>query len=338
MEKCTNVYSITVGELCELVDNGIICLNLFAENNDIQRNDVWGIDKKTKFIDTLLDDDMSAPTLIFVKKDDYYMVVDGKQRISSTVSYVNDDFKLNSNTSCKNLIGRKFSKLSQEEKNILLNKRLSFQDIPFKSETQLKELFIRFNSGEKLKPIEIWRASLGNKLPFLNEMVKHEVFKYLEFTNKQLMHFADIETALDFILEQQTPGSDHNKKTKEAYAISCGIYDEFSANFKNHIIMKLDYMKESLMLGKDEKIDNKKVLNSIVKSANKILIFRLVDEAINLGMSNKDFYLFIQDYFLNPEFTYDKIAGTTSTSNKSSLIVRYNHLLKELKKIIRKVA
>jgi hypothetical protein len=42
-------------------------------------------------------------------------------------------------------------------------------------------------------------------------MVKNKTVNCLGFTKAQLKHFADTETALDFVFEQLSPGSDHNK-------------------------------------------------------------------------------------------------------------------------------
>lgn len=333
-ENSSNVYGVTIRGMVTMIKQKRVALNLYSENNDVQRNEVWDNNKKSLLIDTILSDDVDVPTLIFVKKDDTYMVADGKQRLIAITSYVNDGFKLSKHMKKfgeHEIANLKFSQLPRELQNKILNNKITFQEIPYKSDEQIAELFIRLNSGEKLKPVEIWRASLGNKLPFVQKVAKHRCFKCFNFTKSQVTRFYDVETALDLIMEELVPGSDHNKKTKESFVASNSKYADFVDDFKNSIETKLDYIADTLD-GKD-----KEIVKVITSSANKIIVYRVIDVAINSGISTQDFYAFLEGYFTNKRNSYKKIAGHTSTSNKSSLNKRYTHISDALKKYVKEL-
>lgn len=331
-QNSSNVYGLTVRGMVSMIKQQRVALNLYSENNDVQRNEVWDNNKKSLLIDTILSDDVDVPTLIFVKKGDTYMVADGKQRLITITSYVNDGFKLSKHTKKfgeHEIANLKFSQLPRELKTKILESKITFQEIPYKSDEQIAELFIRLNSGEKLKPVEIWRASLGNKLPFVQKVAKHRCFKCFNFTKAQVTRFYDVETALDLIMEELAPGSDHNKKTKETFVASNSKYADFVDDFKNSIETKLDYIADTL------ESKDKEVVKVITSSANKIIVYRVIDVAINSGISAQEFYNFLEGYFTNKRNSYSRVAGHTSTSNKSSLDKRYKHICDALKKYIK---
>lgn len=333
-QSSSNVYGLNVKGIVTMIKQQRVALNLYSDNNDVQRNEVWDNNKKSLLIDTILSDDVEVPTLIFVKKGDIYMVADGKQRLISITSFVNDGFKLSKATKKVGdieIANLKFSQLPEELQDKILNSKITFQEIEYKSDEQVAEIFVRLNSGEKLKPVEIWRASLGNKLPFVQKVAKHRCFKYFNFTRSQVIRFYDVETALDLIMEELVPGSDHNKKTKENFVASNSKYADFVDDFKNSIETKLDYFADTFE-GKD-----KETVKIVTTSANKIIVYRVIDVAINSGISAQEFYTFLEGYFTNKKNSYDRIAGKTSTSNKSSLEKRYKHLLNELKKYIKNI-
>lgn len=331
-KNSSDVYSVTVDSIRVMLKDGKITFKLYSKNNDVQRNEVWDNNKKSLLIDTLLNDDIKVPTLVFVKKADTYMVADGKQRLISITSFINDKFKLSKSI---NKVGDievanlKFSQLPEELQNKILNSKITFQEIEYKSDEQVTELFVRLNSGEKLKSVEIWRASLGNKLPFVQKVARHRCFKYFNFTRSQVTRFYDVETALDLIMEELEPGSDHNKKTKENFVASNSKYADFVEDFKSSVKVKLDYFADTFDGKEKDKI------KLITASSNKILIYRILDVAIGSGISAQEFYNFLEGYFTNKNHSYDKIAGRTSTSNKSSLEKRYKHLSNQLKRYIK---
>lgn len=254
MKRSSDVYEITVGELIEMIDKGHICVNLYAENTDMQRNEVWSMDTKSKFVDTLINTNLAVPVMVFVEDKGIYMVLDGKQRVTTILNFINNQFRLNKNISYKNLIGYKFSKLPEEYKSNIMNKKLLFLNTPFVSDEQSLELFHRFNSGEKLNAVEGWRVKLHDKLPFLTEMTKLEAFKYFGLTKTQLNRFGDLEVALDLVLEQIEPGCDHNKCAKKTFALS-EAFEGFSDKFKSNVLNKIEFMAETLSLGSDIKVE-----------------------------------------------------------------------------------
>lgn len=328
MKEAKNVFTISIFELINLIKDGDLSLELLANESNIQRDDVWNKEKKSLFIDSILNNSSEIPAIILINKDNKFMVADGKQRILSILGYVNDEFKLSKKCGSE-YSNLKFSNLPDEERDIILNKELLIHEIPYSSDDQLRNTFIRLNCGEKLKAIEVWRASLGNKLPLIQGIASHDLFSLFYFTTSQLKRFTDTEIALDLLMEELNPGSDHNKRAKEIFVNKEEDFILDNDVLKNNILNKLNYLFTSLNSRPQEYI---KIITS---SVNKILIYRLVTEAINYNINEDDFYSFLEQYFTNPKNSYVKIAGRTSTSNKSSLVMRYKHLLRSFRKYIK---
>lgn len=323
-----NLFNISIGELVEKVSKNEISLDLIAYENNIQRDDVWNNDKKSLFIESILDSSSEIPAIMIVNKEDKYMVVDGKQRLLALLGFMNNTFKLSKKIK-EDYSNKKYDDLEDSLKDKFLNTELILHEIPYISEEHLRNTFVRLNYGEKLKPVEVWRASLGDKLPLIEKMTSHELFSLFYFTPNQLKRFSDIEVALDLLMEELNPGTDHNKKSKEMFIKKEGEVVVGDEKLNNNIINKFNYLFETLNSKPLDKI------KAITRSSNKMLIYRLIEEALNYEVSEDVLYNFLEEYFSNPKNSYSKIAGSTSTSNKSSLVLRYKHLLKNFKKYIK---
>ena len=81
---------------------------------DFQRNTVWGPKQKCELIESIL---MGLPLPIFYFKqqnNSTYVVVDGKQRLSTLFEFLNNGFTLKSLKILKFLNGKKFKDLTDE--------------------------------------------------------------------------------------------------------------------------------------------------------------------------------------------------------------------------------
>ena len=96
--------------------------------------------------------------LIYVwKKGNKKYVIEGKQRITNLLSYKNDKFSLSKklkpveiNGTVYEIAGKKFSKLDEAVQYILLNAEMHFFVMSECTEEEVREMFIRLNSGKPL--------------------------------------------------------------------------------------------------------------------------------------------------------------------------------------------
>lgn len=84
-----NVYSYTETRSC--YDLYRMLQNELCRNPDFQRSDVWDMSQKTRFLDSLLKK-LPIPSMCFsVDANEYYMVIDGKQRTGTIEMFLSDE-------------------------------------------------------------------------------------------------------------------------------------------------------------------------------------------------------------------------------------------------------
>lgn len=331
--------SLTTKELAEGCQDGFISLSVFSNGVDIQRNNVWVRQKATDLIETIIrqKEGLEIPVLTAIEKEDILLIVDGKQRVLTISNFLNDELKLGKLLleDGRDLSNKYFSELPDDIQEEFLNATLAIQAIPYQSDEQIEELFVRYNSGERLRPIEKMRANLPKYLPFIQEITESDFFtEQMKFTAGRLKRFADVDLALGMIMEECYPGTDHNKKTKEAFVKDLSENFELNESRKKMIIRKVKFLGRVFNHMKEE--EEKEVRKKVLATPNRILLYKIVKDCFTEKYAPKDVYEFLKHYFIEEENTYQKIAGNTSTSNKSSLEIRYQHIVKEMDKFIKK--
>lgn len=115
---------------------------------DFQREDVWGIKQKSELIETVL---MGIPLPIFYlneRKDGKLVVVDGRQRLTTFFSYLNDEFKLSNLKILSKLNDKAFSDLDPILQANLEDFQIIAQVIKPPTPDRIKfDIFDRVNRG-----------------------------------------------------------------------------------------------------------------------------------------------------------------------------------------------
>jgi len=138
-----------------------------------REGDVWSEEQKSLFIDSLMRN-YPIPMIYLNKKNRgskyVYEVIDGKQRLSTIISFYNGEFALKfdkNETGYLGFDGRKYQELKEMYRNSTLNDvekkyienfdsyPISFQIIQDASNEQIKDIFDRLNRGESLNAAEI---------------------------------------------------------------------------------------------------------------------------------------------------------------------------------------
>lgn len=149
---------------------------------DFQRNTVWGPKQKCELIESIL---MGLPLPIFYFKqqnNSMYVVVDGKQRLSTLFEFLNNGFTLKSLKILKFLNGKKFKDLT-DELGIYQSQLEDYQVyshviLPPTPDKILFDIFDRVNrGGTKLNKQEIRNALYhGRGLKMITAVTKSEEF------------------------------------------------------------------------------------------------------------------------------------------------------------------
>ena len=115
---------------------------------DFQRGLVWKTKQKSELIESIL---MGIPLpLIYVKEDEkgVYLIVDGKQRLSTLFSFINNELALDKLTILKDKNGSRFADLTPLEQNKIEDCSLTLHVIKAPTSDRVTfDLFDRVNRG-----------------------------------------------------------------------------------------------------------------------------------------------------------------------------------------------
>lgn len=146
---------------------------------DFQRGLVWNLKQKSELIESIL---MGIPLpLIYVKEDEkgVYIIVDGKQRLSTLFSFINNEFALGKLTILKDKKGCRFNDLTPLEQNKIEDCSLTLHVIKAPTSDRVTfDLFDRVNrGGTRLNNQEMRNALYqGNATELINKLAKKNVF------------------------------------------------------------------------------------------------------------------------------------------------------------------
>ncbi len=132
----------TIADIREWNGNGTLLLQ-----PDYQRREVWGDAARVMLIDSILND-IPMPKIFVSKaiKDmrTYRSVIDGQQRITTILSFLNDAFKLEDPYSGP-YEGKKFSELPDEVRDDFLLYSIDFNEASGLPPEELREVYSRVN-------------------------------------------------------------------------------------------------------------------------------------------------------------------------------------------------
>jgi hypothetical protein len=153
---------------------------------DFQRNDVWKAEQKSQFIESVLLGFPLPPfyfNIIVENKKFMYVVVDGRQRLTTLHSFIHDKFKLQGLKVLTRFNGKSFSDLKDEDDTLrskIEDKQLTVCLIPASVPMEMVyDIFNRINTGgTQLQRQEIRNCIyLGQATLFLKELASYQEFK-----------------------------------------------------------------------------------------------------------------------------------------------------------------
>jgi len=174
-------YDYSVQDIVDKIQSGDIDLN-----PDYQRNYVWASNdehqnKCSRLIESLLLN-IPIPVIYFAEQAETlkYEVIDGQQRLYTFQRFLNDDFALKNLQLRDDVNDKKYSELSQRDRDEIRKRSIRAIVILNESDEEVKyEVFERLNLGSiQLTPQEIRNNTLRGKFnDLLKELARERLFK-----------------------------------------------------------------------------------------------------------------------------------------------------------------
>lgn len=176
---------------------------------------VWSVEKKQLFIDSLFNGFDIPKLYLNVYPPDHpylYAIVDGKQRLTTIISFMKDEFSLADDFVYSGpddldgaeapLGGCKFSELSDRAKEIFKGVPMAVTKTDDASEEDIEALFARLNNGEPLNSAESRNAIGGDMAALVREIAGRSFFtNKIRFANTR---FAYYEVACKLLFIEST--------------------------------------------------------------------------------------------------------------------------------------
>lgn len=298
--------------------------NKIVLDTSIQRKeDQWNKKKKSLLIlsgiQGIIIPGIFAKETLNEKNDTIWEVLDGKQRLTTLNSFLNDEFKLDK-TLPEEYANKKFSELDEETQNTIKNIEIVvnvYQDI---TEQETEIIFCRLNNGQKLSNDNLLRAHMGPELrAFVDEAIEKPFMSKTALTNGQLKKSEDqgvVLAALSLIADCGT--TDFSKDGLTAFV------DEF----------KVDFNKENVQ----SILDALDWLDTVIEEKNKYLkkisLPTIIAIAADCDESKKETYAnnlksFLEDYENRTDYLQYCSKATTSISNVGGRLQYFKKMSEE---------
>lgn len=298
--------------------------NKIVLDTSIQRKeDQWNKKKKSLLIlsgiQGIIIPGIFAKETLNEKNDTIWEVLDGKQRLTTLNSFLNDEFKLDK-TLPEEYANKKFSELDEETQSTIKNIEIVvnvYQDI---TEQETEIIFCRLNNGQKLSNDNLLRAHMGPELrAFVDEAIEKPFMSKTALTNGQLKKSEDqgvVLAALSLIADCGT--TDFSKDGLTAFV------DEFKEDFNKENVQSI--------------LDALDWLDTVIEEKNKYLkkisLPMIVAIAADCDESKKETYAnnlksFLEDYENRADYLQYCSKATTSISNVGGRLQYFKKMSEE---------
>ncbi len=181
-----------------------------------QRNLVWTTKQKSFLIDSILNS-YPVPEIYMqdLTSDDgtkNYIVVDGQQRITACLEFINNSFQLDSKDS-PTYADMTFDDLTSEQKKKIYSYLFVVRLLPEMSDIELREIFSRLNRNNVvLNPQELRQATYwGQFIQTMNEISDDDIWRELGiFSANDVKRMLDVE-----FISELTIASIHGVQNKK---------------------------------------------------------------------------------------------------------------------------
>lgn len=169
-------------------------------NYSIQRRSVWKPEQKSLLIHSLIYGYPIPPFYALESDDNELYMLDGKQRMSTFIDFVEGKFALTELPKIEgiNISGLTFEQLTEEFRDEILSTNLNIYRFKNITDEEIENLFFRLNNGTPLSKIELTRSIAGTEIMnFVNKVSSEPFFKEsIAITESGRNRFIDQELIL----------------------------------------------------------------------------------------------------------------------------------------------
>lgn len=191
---------------------------------------VWSLEKKQLFIDSLLNG-FDIPKLYFNELPSGgpydFAIIDGKQRVTTILSFLNSEFALANDFSYSNDAletsdqprpGQTYQTFSERAVEVLRGVELTLTSVRNGNEEDIEHLFARLNNGEPLNSAESRNAIGGHMAELIREIGDRDFFvRKVRFSNSRFA-YREVSCKLLYMEWQRiSTGSDGCPDLKKKY-------------------------------------------------------------------------------------------------------------------------
>lgn len=281
----------------------------------------WNTRMKSLLIHSLLYGFPINPVYV-VEENNIIYTLDGSQRTSICIDYVNDVFSLSKDTPDITIVlnengervektyqiaGKKFSKLDDEVKNSLLACSLEFCTLSEYTDSEVKEMFRRQNSS---KPVNSKLLRICNESDAFSEVIyslsHHPLMRKL-ITPTQRKNGTDRDIIIQsFMLILTNQENDYTSfRTKDI--------DAFIRDCSDAVLEKSNVLKEAMDKLNEAFEDIKIPVTSIPMVLYSC--YRVLKDKKSFSRLTEIIQDFINNYDQNEDYKQYLISGTTSSTN-----------------------
>lgn len=201
-----------------------------------RRRTAWPITAKSSLIDTIISNYpihpiyLSESTTLNLKR--IKEIIDGQQRVSTIIEFLNDEFPLGKNISDSHLNGLHFSELPFETKENILDYELSFMSIRGATESDIIAIFSKLNSftlplNDQEKRNATWSGQFKSLVYKLSSIYFTFWIDFKIFTDKAIARMKEAQLISELLVTIEI-GYDNYSKSKINE-----VYKKYDQNFQN---------------------------------------------------------------------------------------------------------
>lgn len=288
-------------------------------DNPIQRGLVWSKPMSSLYIHSLLYDILvyQKPFLVS-KKENGWDVLDGKQRGTSLIKYINNEYALTGlqdeppiivDGEPYNINGKRFKQLPDELQMKILDFQIDLaklEDAPVEIEALF---FNRSNGGKAMAKIDLARSK-NRSIDVVKEIAQHEIFKAM-FSDKQLIKLPQDEIVVKTWQALNETDPDYSSKHFNDLMEELEITDEN----KQQIVSVYNKVFEAY---KTILVKNKEIATSIMKKTHFLTYVAFVEQFESVDKLAEWLILFYGN--MPTEYIEASKQQTTSSKNTTARI------------------
>lgn len=198
---------ISVKQLGKMAKNSELRFDLA-----IQRNEVWDNARQSLFIHSLIYGFPFPPVYALDKGDSVLWFLDGKQRLTTTLKFIEDGFLLHEDVPMigdEDIAGKAFSELDEEMQDKIMDSMFLIYQFRNMTEDEVDEMFYRLNNGMALTTMELTRVLASSKImSYVQSISKTKFFdEVIAVTEKSKNRFVDEELILQILAIVMSDGA-----------------------------------------------------------------------------------------------------------------------------------